>query len=131
MSTVQQTQERPASHQSEQEGEESGAEQEAEEPGAEQPGGEPAEPDRSAEPDDRDFARLFKQGALVGTPLSFLLVGVLLLVAAPEPEVLLAALWAAIMGGWYFGAMAMLAIHELRQQGARLPLPRRLVRSVA
>lgn len=80
-------------------------------------------------PTDADFVRVFKRGALLGTPLVFVLMGLLMLVATPSPAVLLAAAWAALMGGWYFGAMIVLAAFELRGQGRHLPTLRRRART--
>jgi hypothetical protein len=88
----------------------------------------PVDAEHPPTPTDADFAGVFKRGAIVGTPLSFVALAVLVWVAAPEPVVLLAALWPALTGGWYFGAMVVLAGFELSGQGARVPLPRRLVR---
>lgn len=92
-----------------------------------QPHGSRAEVDEThpPQPTDTDFVRVFKKGAMLGTPLAFVLMGALMLVATPDPAVLLSAAWAALMGGWYFGAMAVLAAYELREQGVRLPWPRR------
>lgn len=97
-----------------------------------QAGSGPGVEEQPHSPTDADFVQVFKRGVIVGTPLSFVLLAVLLWVAAPEPAVLLAALWPALMGGWYFGAMVMLAAYELGRQGQgqrrRVPLPRRRAR---
>jgi hypothetical protein len=72
---------------------------------------------RPSELDDADFAHLFKQGALFGTPtLYILLAGVCWLAAPGQPVLLLAALWPALVAGWYFGGIVALTLFELREQ---------------
>lgn len=88
---------------------------------ADQPGPEATSPPPSAESArphelrDADFFWIAKWGAIIGTPLSFAVVAVLGLAATSwTAGVLLAALWAAVVGGWYFGAIIVLAYVELR-----------------
>lgn len=69
---------------------------------------------------DDDFLWVAKRGAVVGTPLAFAVLAVLGLFATSwDATVLLAALWPALAGGWYFGAIAVLAAVELRGRPGR------------
>lgn len=93
---------------------------------ADQPAPEAPSPPPSAESAqphelrDADFFWIAKWGAIIGTPLSFAVVAVLGLAATSwTAGVLLAALWAAVVGGWYFGAIIVLAYVELRGRPGR------------
>lgn len=96
-----------------------------------QPASEPASkaaapPPRSAEPaqpeelSDADFFWIAKWGAVIGTPLSFVVLAVIGLAATSwTAGILWSALWSAVVGGWYFGAIVVLAYVELRGRPGR------------
>jgi hypothetical protein len=66
---------------------------------------------------DVDFSHLFGRGFLIGTPVLYLiLAGVCLLVTSGQPYVLLAAVWPALLAGWYFGGLVELTRLELRHE---------------
>lgn len=83
-------------------------------------------PPRSAEPAqphelrDADFLWIAKWGAIIGTPLSFAVLAVIGLAATSwTAGILWSALWSAVVGGWYFGAIVVLAYVELRGRPGR------------
>lgn len=83
-------------------------------PEAESPPPRSGEPDQPHELRDADFVWIAKWGAMIGTPLSFAVLAVMgLLATSWTAGVLLSALWSAVVGGWYFGAIAVLAYVEL------------------
>ncbi len=106
---------------------------------ADQPASEAASPPprsaESAQPHqlgDADFFWIAKWGAIIGTPTSFVVLAVIGLAATSwTVGVLLAALWSAVVGGWYFGAIIVLAYVELRGRPDRRGEPDPAGRSAA
>lgn len=95
-------------------------------------------PPRSAEAaqphrvSDADFFWIAKWGAIIGTPLSFAVLAVIGLAATSwTVGVLWSALWSAVVGGWYFGAIVVLAYVELRGRPDRRGEPDAAGRSAA
>lgn len=78
---------------------------------------------------EEQFPRLFIRGALIGTPPLFAILAAICWLADPgNPAVLLAALWPALLAGWYFGGMVELTLYEVRherRQHAPAPSPAR------
>ncbi len=69
---------------------------------------------------DADFFWIAKWGAIIGTPMSFVVLAVIGLTATSwTAGILWAALWSAVVGGWYFGAIVVLAYVELRGRPGR------------
>lgn len=95
----------------------------------------PPSPAESAQPHelrDADFVWIAKWGAIIGTPLSFVVLAVLGLAATSwTAGILWSALWSAVMGGWYFGAIVVLAYVELRGRPGRGNEPDAAGRSAA
>jgi hypothetical protein len=78
-----------------------------------------AEPLGCAEFSEAEFARLFKVGFLLGTPAMWAILSVVVWLAAPgNPGLFLAALWAALVTGWYFGGIVAAAVVEFRYERA-------------
>jgi hypothetical protein len=66
---------------------------------------------------DAEFAHLFRQGAEFGIPVTYVVVAIVCLLAAPaHPILLVAALWPSVCAGWYFGGIVALAVFELRRR---------------
>jgi hypothetical protein len=64
---------------------------------------------------DEQLARLFKRGFVFGTPVLYLVVvSVFMLAARGHWWLLLAAAWPTLFAGWYFGGLVALTVHELR-----------------
>jgi hypothetical protein len=81
-------------------------------------------PDDLAIPEDADVSRMLRRGALIGIPAMYLILVVVALVAVPgQPALLLAMIWPALVGGWYFGAIVELSRYELRHQQPRAAQP--------
>lgn len=84
------------------------------------------EPYDPSDTEDAEYVRMLQAGALFGTPLLYLVVlGVCLLAAPGNPALVIAALWPAAFAGWYFGAMVALTRFELRHEHAGQPRPER------
>jgi hypothetical protein len=58
---------------------------------------------------DDDVRRAMVRGALFGTPAAFAVLAIALLGVAPWRQVALVALWPALVGGWFYGALVALA----------------------
>lgn len=75
--------------------------------------------DEPAELSDADFGRLFTLGAAFGTPVLYLILAAVVWIAAPgHPFLFVAAVWPAVVAGWYFGGIATLTVYELRHERA-------------
>lgn len=69
---------------------------------------------------DAQFAWAFKRGFVFGTPVLYLVVVGVCMVAAPgHGWLLLAAVWPALFAGWFFGGVVALSVQEWRQEGRR------------
>jgi hypothetical protein len=69
---------------------------------------------------DAQLAWVFKRGFVFGTPVLYLVVAGLCMVAAPgHGWLLLAAVWPSLFAGWFFGGVVALSVQEWRQQGPR------------
>lgn len=73
--------------------------------------------------DDGEFARMFRRGALFGTPAMYVALVVVAWVAVPAHlgVMMLAAVLPAVFGGWYFGGIVELTIIELRKERVQHP----------
>jgi hypothetical protein len=69
---------------------------------------------------DDDVRRAMVRGALFGTPAAFAVLMIALLGAAPWRQVALVALWPALVGGWFYGALLALA-PAMRRSERRSP----------
>ena len=68
-------------------------------------------------PDDVDASTMLRHGALYGIPATYAVLVAVALIAAPgQPGLLLAMIWPALVGGWYFGTIAALTVFELQHQ---------------
>ena len=67
---------------------------------------------------DEGFARAIVLGALVGVPVTFILVFVAFLVVVHEPAAAPAFLWASLVGGGYFGGFVALNAALARLEGS-------------
>ncbi len=75
-------------------------------------------------PGDADAARMLRHGVLFGTPVLWLVLAVVVLVAVPsQPGLLLAIIGPAVLAGWYFGTIGALTVFELRNQPRTAPAP--------
>lgn len=64
---------------------------------------------------DKSLFRIFVRGALIGTPLTFLVLTIVAVLAVPDPRgAILAAVWPSLWGGWFFGGNVVLAVEERR-----------------
>lgn len=64
---------------------------------------------------DQDIFRIFVRGALLGTPTTLAVLVLVAVVALPDPRgAILASIWPALWGGWFFGGNVALAFEELR-----------------
>ena len=69
---------------------------------------------------DAQFAVVFKEGFLFGTPALYLIVTAVCMLGAPgHGWLLVAALWPALFAGWFFGGVVALSVHEWREDRRR------------